>query len=179
MRPLEVTMTERLQILIAIHGHEPDGWTEEVRLALTPTNDALLRVLIVDAPRAAGFTSLLPPARRRHAAAVRLTRGIAADERRRRLDTLVSRLPAHPEVVHTPGGSDAGRAIVAHATAWPAHIVVVGRDERPSLPRWLVPAIHERVVREAPCAVIVAAPASSAVALVRRRVYPVVTELPR
>jgi hypothetical protein len=42
-----------------------------------------------------------------------------------------------------------------------------------------VPAIHERVVREAPCAVIVAAPASSAVALVRRRVYPVVTELPR
>jgi nucleotide-binding universal stress UspA family protein len=172
-------MTERLKILIAIHGHEPEGWTDEVRIALTPNPTAFIRVLIVDEPAAAGFTSLLPAARRRYAAAVRMAREIAADERRRRLDALVARLPARPEVLHTACQGDAGRTITAHAAAWRAHIVVVGRDARTPLPRWLMAAIHERVVREAPCAVIVAAPASRGAAPLGRRLDSMVTGLPR
>lgn len=172
-------MTERLKILIAIHGHEPEGWTDEVRVALTPNPDAHIRVLVVDAPRPAGFTSLLPAARRRYAGAVHVARAIAANARRRQLDALLARLPARPEVIETPCEGDEGRTIAAHAAAWPSHIVVVGRDARTPLPRWLVAAIHERVVREAPCAVIVAAPAPRRSARARRRLDPMTTALPR
>jgi nucleotide-binding universal stress UspA family protein len=149
--------TELLNILIAIHGHEPHGWTDEVRPGLAHGAGAVVRLLVVDEPPPAGFTSLLPAARRRYAGAVRAWRQIAAEARRRSVDALVPRLPAPPQLVHVrcPGG-DAGRTIVQHAAAWPAHILVVGRDARPGLSRGLVPPVHERVVREAPCAVVVA-----------------------
>jgi nucleotide-binding universal stress UspA family protein len=172
-------MTQRLNILIAIHGYEPEGWADEVRVALTPNPDAHIRVLIVDALRPAGFTSLLPAARRRYAGAVRLARALAADARRRRLAALLARLPARPEVIETACEGDEGRTIAAYAAAWPSHIVVVGRDARTPLPRWLMAAIHERVVREASCAVIVAAPAPRRSARGRRRLDPVITALPR
>jgi len=172
-------MTERLNILIAIHGHEPEGWADEVRVALTPNPDAVIRVLVLDEPAPAGFTSLLPAARRRYAGAVRLARALAAENRQRRLDALLSRLPARPEVVHTVCAGDEGRTIATHAGAWPAHIVVVGRDARTPLPRWLLAAIHERVVREAPCAVVVAAPAPRRSARPGRGLDPAVTALPR
>jgi nucleotide-binding universal stress UspA family protein len=172
-------MTERVNILLAIHGHEPEGWADEVRVALTPNPQAVIRVLVVDEPAPAGFTSLLSPARRRYAQAVRLARGLAAEARQRRLDALLARLPARPEVVHAACEGDEGRTIAAHAAAWPAHIVVVGRDARTPLPRWLVAAIHERVVREAPCAVIVATPAPRRSARSGRGLDPVVTALPR
>jgi len=172
-------MTERLKILIAIHGHEPEGWADEVRLALTPNPDAVIRVLEVDEPAPPGFTSLLPAARRRYADALRLARVLAADRRRRRLDALLAYLPAHPEIIHEVSKGDEGRTIAAHAAAWPAHIVVVGRDARTPLPRWLLTAIHERVVGEAPCAVVVAAPAPRRPARPGRRLDPVATALPR
>ena len=173
-------VTEPLRILIAVHGHEQDGWTEEVRPALAPNPDAVVRVLVVDEPPPAGFTSVLPAARRRYAAAVRLWREIAADERRRHLDELVPRLPGHHEVIHTACvRSDPGRTIADHAAAWPAHIVVVGRDARPGLSRGLLPRIHERVVRDAPCAVIVAPPSSAASVAMRRRLGGMATGVPR
>jgi nucleotide-binding universal stress UspA family protein len=169
-------VTEPLKILIAIHGHEPDGWTEEVRPALAPNPSALIRVLVVDEPPPAGFTSLLPAARRRYAGAVRMWREIAADARRRSLDELVPRLPARPEILHTAcARGNAGRTIAEHATAWPAHIVVVGRDARPGLSRGLLPRVHERVVRDAPCAIIVAPAAPSRPLTLRRGVDRVAT----
>jgi len=172
-------MTGTLKILIAIHGHEPEGWADEVRVALTPNPDAAIRVLVVEEPAPAGFTSLLPAARRRYADALRLARALASDRRRRRLDALLAYLPAHPDIVHAVCKDDEGRTIVAHAAAWPAHIVVVGRDARTPLPRWLLVAIHERVVGEAPCAVVVAAPAPRRPARSGRRFDPVATALPR
>jgi nucleotide-binding universal stress UspA family protein len=149
-------MTEPVKILIALHGHEPDGWIEEVRVALTPNPAAHIRVLVVEEPRPAGFTSVLPAARRRYAAAVHQARALATDARRRRLEALLARLPVRPELVHAACERDEGQTIAAHAAAWPASIVVVGRDARTPLPRWLLAAIHERVVGDAPCAVIVA-----------------------
>jgi nucleotide-binding universal stress UspA family protein len=172
-------MTEQLKILIAIHGHEPEGWTDDVRVALTPSPDAVIRVLVVGEPAAAGFTSLLPVARRRYADALRLARALATDSRRRRLEALLAHLSAPPEVVHTACDTDEGRTIAGHAAAWPAHIVVVGRDARTPLPRWLVPAIHERVVRDAPCAVIVAAPLPRRSRRLGRGLDPFATALPR
>jgi len=172
-------MTEKLKVLIAIHGHEPDGWADEVRVALTPTPDAAIRVLVVEEPALAGFTSLLPAARRRYADARRLARALAADRRQRRLDALLACLPACPHIVHARCEGDEGRTIAAHAAAWPAHIVVVGRDARTPLPRWLMAAIHERVVGEARCAVIVAAPPPPRAARPGPRLDPVATALPR
>lgn len=173
-------VTEPLKILIAIHGHEPDGWTEDVRPALAPNPSALIRVLVVDEPPPAGFTSLLPAARRRYAGAMRLWREVAADVRRHSLDALLPRLPTRPEVVHAGcARGDAGRTIAEHATAWPAHIVVVGRDARPGLSRGLLPRVHERVVRQAPCAIIVAPAAPSEPVLLRRRLARVATGVPR
>ena len=172
-------MTERLKILIAIHGHEPEGWADEVRVALTPNPDAAIRVLVVEEPAPAGFTSLLPAAGRRYADARRLARALAADRRQRRLDALLACLPARPEVIHARCDGDEGHTIAAHAAAWPAHIVVVGRDARTPVPRWLVAAIHERVVGEARCAVIVAAPAPPRAARPGARLDPIVTALPR
>ena len=161
-------MTERPNILIAIHGHESDRWADDVHLALRSMPDARIRVLIVDEPAPAGFTSLLPPARRRYAAAVHHARALATETRRRRLDALLARLPARPEVLHAACEVDEGHTIAAHAARWPAQVVVVGRDTRTPLPRWVLAAIHERVVREAPCAVIVAAPATGRVVPLRR-----------
>ena len=174
-------MTEGLKILIAIHGHELEDWIDEVRRALVPTSTALVRVLVVDEPPPAGFTSLLPAARRRYAAAVRMYREIAAAERRRRLDDLIPRLPTRPQVIHTVHDHrGAGRTIAMHASNWPAHVVVVGRDGRSPLSRWLLSSIHECVVREAPCTVVVVpASAASGAAALRRGVGRVATGLSR
>ena len=141
-------VTEPLTMLIAIHGHEPDGWTDEIRPALAAHPGARIRVLIVDEPPPPRFTSLLPAARRRYAAAVRQWREIAAAARRRSLDELLARLPHRPEIVHAACvRGDAGKTIAEHATAWPAQILVVGRDARPGLPRRRVTRAHDPVVR--------------------------------
>jgi nucleotide-binding universal stress UspA family protein len=141
-------VTEPLTMLIAIHGHELDGWTEEIRPALAAHPGARIRVLVVDEPPPAGFTSLLPAARRRYAAAVREWREIAADARRRRLDELLARLPCRPEIVHaTCVRGDAGRTIAEHAAAWPAQVLVVGRDARTGLSRRVVSRAHAPLVR--------------------------------
>jgi nucleotide-binding universal stress UspA family protein len=171
---------EPLRILIAVHGHEPDGWTEEVGPALAANPNALIRVLVVDEPPPAGFTSLLPAARRRYAGAVRMWRETAADARRRSLDELVPRLPHRPEVIHAPCvRGEAGRTIAEQAAAWPAHIIVVGRDARPGLSRGLLPRVHERVVRDAPCAIVVAPAAPSGTVSLRRGPHRLATGVPR
>jgi nucleotide-binding universal stress UspA family protein len=173
-------VTEPLRILIAIHGQEPDGWTAEVRLALAPYPDALVRVLVVEAPPPAGFTSLLPAARRRYAAAVHGWRQLEARARRESLAELEPQLPREPEVVHaTCARGDAARAIVEHSTAWRARILVVGRDARSALARGFFRPVHVQVVQEAPCAIIVAPALPSRPVAARPRLGNVATGVPR
>ena len=63
-----------VNILVAVHGHEPSGWTREVPRVIAAHGFARLRVLMVlDAPPVA-FTSVLPAARRRFDAALAETR---------------------------------------------------------------------------------------------------------
>lgn len=162
-------VTEPLRILVAVHGHERDSFADEVRRALSPQPAAVVRILVVEEPRAAGFTSLLPAARRRYRGAVRRWREIAAAARARTVDALVPRLPAGGEVVHTACRYDVGHTIVEHAAAWPAHVIVVGRDSRGGLSRFILSPVHVRVVREAPCTVVVV-PATAAAAVPLRRV---------
>jgi nucleotide-binding universal stress UspA family protein len=172
-------VTEPLRILVGMHGHEPEGWTEEVRPALAANAAASIRVLVVDEPAPPGFTSLLPAARRRHAAAVRTWRESAADARRRALDELAPRLPARPEVVQVRAWKDPGATIADHAARWHAHVVVVGRDARRALWRGLLPRIHERVVDRAPCTVIVVPAAPAAAGALSRRLRPMATGMSR
>jgi nucleotide-binding universal stress UspA family protein len=51
--------------------------------------------------------------------------------------------------------SDPARSIVGHAELWNADVVIVGRDARSRIQRAGLDAVHERVVRLAPCAVLV------------------------
>lgn len=141
------------RILIAIHGHEPDGWAHEVRA--TVPRHGLVRVLLADEPATAACTSLVPAARRRHAAARDLVRRERDDRRRAALESLVSGVEDAVEVVRVAACPDPGRAIADHARDWPADLVVMGRDGRSRLERALTGAIHDRVVERAACAVLV------------------------
>jgi len=51
--------------------------------------------------------------------------------------------------------ADPGRAIVERATVWGADLIVVGVDNADWLERRLLGAVHERVVDQAGCAVLV------------------------
>ena len=146
-----------VQILIAVHGHEPAGWVHEVPRLVAAHGLARLRVLMVlDAPSVA-FTSLLPAARRRFDAALAETRRLEEQRVSATVGELINALSVPPEVHRVRvWQSDPGRAIVAHAALWPADLVIVGRDGRSRLQRAALTPVHERVVRLAACAVLVA-----------------------
>jgi nucleotide-binding universal stress UspA family protein len=143
------------RILIATHGHEREGWTDELRGAVP--RPGVVRLLVVDDVVPPPFTSLLPVARRLHGAALAASRQEAHERGRPVLDVLdaLADLPRPVEVVRIPGCRDPGLTITTHAREWPADVVVVGRDSRGRLERALLGSVHERVVRSAPCAVLV------------------------
>ena len=150
------------RILIAVHGYEPDGWARDACRAV-PAGAGVVRLLVVLDVIAPSFTSLLPVARRRYGAArVQWER---EDEERSRpvVDEMLAALPRLPEVVRLVAArSDPARTIARHAAEWLADVVIVGRDHRPRTTRALLGAVHERVLRFAPCAVLVPPPTSGA-----------------
>jgi nucleotide-binding universal stress UspA family protein len=144
------------RVLIAVHGHEPADWAREAARVVQRLGHASARVAaVLELPRPA-FTSLLPVARRRFGAA---RAGLREAEIRRlqgRIDPLLAALVVPVEVVHLDApGADAGRAIARYAQGWSAEVVVVGRDTRSRVWRALLGAVHERVLRAVPCAVLV------------------------
>jgi nucleotide-binding universal stress UspA family protein len=141
------------KILVALHGYESRGWVDQAVRALPPAAAHIVRILVVLDVPSPPFTSLLPVARRRYSggAGGMAAPGRDADSASCRLAGAALQPP--PEVEHivvTDG--DPGRAIVAHARAWAADLVVVGRDTRRRRDRTLGSAAHQRVVDEAPCA---------------------------
>jgi nucleotide-binding universal stress UspA family protein len=140
------------RILIAIHGHEGEGWA--VELPGTVPRTGVFRLLVVNDLVPPAFTSLLPAARRLYGAALAAWRHEEEEKSRAALEALAD-LPRPVEVVRIPWCRDPGRTIAAYASEWPADVVVVGRDARGRLERALLGSVHERVVRSAPCAVIV------------------------
>jgi nucleotide-binding universal stress UspA family protein len=150
------------KVLIAMYGQEPPAWAR--RVSRVVERSGIVRVLVVGDGGAPAFTSLLPPARRWFGAALAAGRREAQDRRQAVLEAVLSELATAAEVVHAPPGRDPARAIAAHANAWPADVVVVGRDRRGLVERALLGSVHAGVVRRARCAVLVVP------APVRRRV---------
>jgi nucleotide-binding universal stress UspA family protein len=144
------------RVLVAVHGHEPAGWEDQVRLTLASWPLASLQVLGTLDPPTSGFTSLTPTARRAQAAATRAWRCLEEERVCRRLDALLGLLPAATLVTRIRARrGDPGRTIAGFAATWDADLVVVGSDERPWLERRLLGAIHERVMAHARCGVLI------------------------
>jgi nucleotide-binding universal stress UspA family protein len=140
------------RVLIAVHGHERAGWVTELPGKVPRTG--VFRLLVVNDVVPPPFTSLLPAARRLYGAALAAWRAEEEEKSRAVLEALAD--PGRPvDVVRIPGCSDPGRTIAVHARQWPADVVVVGWDSRGRLERALLGTVHERVVRSAPCAVLV------------------------
>lgn len=145
-----------MRILIAIHGNEPPGWARDLPGILALPPGAVVRLLpVVDVPTPA-FTSLTPWARSAYGAALAGWRREEEARIQRSLDVLLDTTPSRFETVSARAPrSDPARAIVEHAKAWHADLVVVGPDTRPRLERLLLGSIHRSVVRDAPCGVLV------------------------
>jgi nucleotide-binding universal stress UspA family protein len=144
------------RVLVAVHGREPAGWEVDVCRALALSPRAAVRVLaIVDVPSPPS-AALLSAARRARARADAEWRRIQVTAVGRRVETLLSVLPMVPDVAWAHvADADPGRAIVERATVWDADLIVVGVDVGNWLARRLLGAIHERVVDQSRCAVLV------------------------
>jgi nucleotide-binding universal stress UspA family protein len=144
------------RVLVAVHGREPAGWEVEVCRALALSPRAAVRVLAITDVPSPPSAALLSAARRARARAHAEWRRIQVGTVGRRVDTLLSVLPMVPDVAWAHvADADPGRAIVERATAWGADLIVVGVDDAAWLERRLLGAIHERVVDQASCAVLV------------------------
>jgi nucleotide-binding universal stress UspA family protein len=162
------------KILVAVHGHEPQGWPDQVIRALPPAASHAVRILVVLDVPSPPFTSLLPAARRRHSSARAEWRRLATTQTAPLIASLVAALQPPPEVEEVVvSDGDPGRAIVERAREWAADLVVVGRDMRGRLERALCPAAHRRVVDNAQCGVFLTSAGAPAapdpVQIARRR----------
>jgi nucleotide-binding universal stress UspA family protein len=161
------------KILVAVHGHEPRGWVDQVVHAVPPAAQSIRILVVLDVP-SPPLTSLLPEAHRRYSAARAEWRRLEKAQTEPLVASLVAALQPPPEVTHViANDGDPGRAIVEHARSWAADLVVIGRDTRGRLERALFAAAHKRVVDDARCAVFLT-PAGAPVApdpiqIVRRR----------
>lgn len=143
-----------LRVLVAVHGYEAAGWAQETCRVVSTWAGSPVRVLaVLDVP-SPPFTSLTGLARGAYEAA----RAQWAESERERLQAPVaalrSGLPPAAEVTYAPAvRGDLALAIAEAARAWSADVVVVGR----SAPRsWIGPGpVHERLLRLAPCTVLV------------------------
>jgi nucleotide-binding universal stress UspA family protein len=144
------------RVLVAAHGRDPAGWEVEVCRALALSPRAAVRVLaIVDVPSSPS-TALLPAARRARARVHAERRRIQVAAAGRRVETLLSVLPMVPDVAWADvADADPGRLIVERAAVWGADLIMVGLEGAGWLERRLLGAIHERVVDQARCAVLV------------------------
>ena len=160
-----------LRVLVSVHGHESPRWTAETCRLVSTWTDARVRVLgLLDVPRPS-FTSLSGFGRGAYARArVRwgeLERGRIQPV----LGTLRAGLSGDVEVasVEVPH-ADLARAVVEEARAWSADVVVVGPPSRPERSRLRTGPVHERLVRLAPCTVVVIAEPSEAPSRAPRQV---------
>jgi nucleotide-binding universal stress UspA family protein len=151
-----------MRILVAVHGSERPGWTQDAAPLLPLSAGNAVRVLVVLDVPTPGFTSLAPWGRRAYGAALRACRRQEEDKTRGPLTSLLASLGSDVEVVRVqarPCG--VGQTIAEQALAWPADLVVTGMHATGRLERALLGTVHEIVVRRAPCPVLVVAPGSA------------------
>ena len=147
-------------VLIAVHGYEPPRWANEVTRRVTRSAESRIRLLaVVDAPQPPA-AALLPAARRRYGAAVLEWRRLAEERTRATLDELLAAFDDADVIWRSARRVDPARTIALCGAAWQADVIVVGRDTRPWQYRWLLGSVHERLLRFAPCTVLVTPPAT-------------------
>jgi nucleotide-binding universal stress UspA family protein len=152
------------RVLVAVHGHEAPEWAPETcRLVFTWGSSPLRLLAVLEVPKPA-LTAPFRAARAAYHGARAQWAGLERARLQPALDSLRSGLPADLEGASLEvGQGDPARAIAGEARSWAADVVVVGPPARPSL---TIGAVHERLVRLAPCTVIViagpAAPRSGA-----------------
>jgi nucleotide-binding universal stress UspA family protein len=141
------------RVLLAVHGGEALDWGLAVRQALAICHATSVRILAVASVPRPSFTSLLPAAARRYRAARRAWLALEQERLQRQIDALTPLLPGIPDVtwINADHG-DPGRAISEYAVTWRADLVLVGAAEAVGL--W-VGSVHERLIRRAPCPVLV------------------------
>jgi nucleotide-binding universal stress UspA family protein len=144
------------RVLVTVHGREPAGWEAEVCRALALSPEAAVRVLaIIDVPSPPS-AALLPSIGRARSGARREWRRLQEATVGQRVEALLAGLPVAPDVAWVDvADADPARAIVERAAVWGADLIVVGVDGSGWLERRLLGAIHERVVDQAACAVLV------------------------
>ena len=142
-----------MRVLLAVHGGETAGWGLEARRVLAGWSAPCVRVLaVVNVPRPS-FTSLLPAAERRYRAACDAWQRLESERLQRLLDDLTPLLPAGADVAWARSAqADPGRTIAEHAATWSADVVLIGAA--PAAGPWLG-AVHEHLIRHAPCPVLV------------------------
>jgi nucleotide-binding universal stress UspA family protein len=143
-------------VLVAVHGYESPRWVPETcRLVSTWTESPVHLLAVLDVPRPP-FTSLSRFARAAYDAARARWTELERLRLQPSLGALCAGLPADIEVssVHAPNG-DLALTIAREAGAWAADIVVVGPPVG-SQRSWVrTGPVHERLVRLAPCTVVV------------------------
>ena len=147
------------RVLIGIHGYEPSAYGLAIDRVLSMWSMLACRVVVVREETPSRFTSLVPSARRLYRTAV-------ADERDRErarlqamVDEVVRVLPKSTTVVWAEARRrDPARILADHARDWPADVLVVAPPQRGALSRLWPGVVHQRVVRRAPCAVLVVSP---------------------
>jgi nucleotide-binding universal stress UspA family protein len=134
-----------LRVLLAVQGHETAEWTTRACRLVSEWKHANVRVLGLADASCPPFTSLIPQARRLHAAA--RAAWIDAEEQRvqRVLDRVLRAFSRPIDVVRdrSSAGERAG-VIVEHAARWAADVVVVATS----------PAGAPRILCDGVCAVL-------------------------
>jgi nucleotide-binding universal stress UspA family protein len=148
--------TAPVRILIAAYGPEPPDWARRALAAAGPDRGLVVRLLVVrDVPRPR-FTSLTPWARWRLDDALAAWRHRENERARTLAEELQALLAGRVDVAHeTPDRADPAGTIAGHAAAWGADVAVIAQDTAPAFRRAVLGAVDARVVRYAPCPVVV------------------------
>lgn len=158
MPDLRLHTDSPLRVLVAVHGHEMPGWAPAAcRLVSTWAEPSLRLLEVLDVPRPP-FTSLTGMARAAYGAARARWAELERGRVQPAVEGLRAGLRADAEVASVEAThGDLARAIAEAASAWPADVVVVG-PPAPGPRSWVrTGPVHERLVRLAPCTVIVIA----------------------
>jgi nucleotide-binding universal stress UspA family protein len=145
-----------LRVLVAVHGYETPGWGPDTARVVARWTSPIVRVLALLSVPSPPRTSLWPLARRTYDGARAAWRRLEEERLQQALDAVVPSLPRTAEIVRQPClNGDIVATITGHVEEWPADVIVIGAPAA-GLRNWVWPGpIHQKLLRRAPCAVLV------------------------
>jgi nucleotide-binding universal stress UspA family protein len=140
------------RVLLAVHGGEPSTWAADVARTVSLWGTPALRILAVVTVPHPPFAGLLPSAARRYHGARAAWQRLEEQRLQPLIDRLLTHWPQADVAWASAQKSDPGRTIAEHAETWGADAILVGAA--PPAGPWLG-TVHERLIRHAPCPVLV------------------------